>query len=30
MLLNLYRLCVAEDPATVAELAGLRADNSDE
>ncbi len=24
MLLNLYRLCVAEDPATVAELAGLR------
>lgn len=24
MLLNLYRLCVADDPATVAELAGLR------
>jgi hypothetical protein len=24
MLLNLYRLCVAEDPATVAELAGLK------
>jgi 8-oxo-dGTP pyrophosphatase MutT (NUDIX family) len=24
MLLNLYRLCMADDPATVAELAGLR------